>query len=53
MEEEIEQEDTDIDIEALHIQSINCNCPECQENRRKYVTIVDVDRYIETLNDWD
>ena len=29
------------------------NSAECQEKRSKYVTILDVDRYIESLNDWD
>ena len=39
--------------ETLHIQSNTCNCSECQEKRNKYITILDVDRYIESLNDWD
>lgn len=51
MEEEIEEEKTK--IESVHIQSNTCNCVECQEKRSKYVTIIDVDRYIEYLNDWD
>ena len=45
---------TGIDKDAyVHIQSNTCNCTECQEKRSKYVTILDVDRYIESLNDWD
>lgn len=40
-------------VEAIHIQSNTCNCTECQEKRSKYVTILDVDRYIESLNDLD
>lgn len=51
MEEDIEEEKST--IETIHIQSDNCNCSECQEKRSKYVAIFDVDRYIESLNDWD
>jgi len=51
MEEEIEQKQST--KETIHIQSNICNCPECQEKRSKYVAILDVDRYIESLNDWD
>lgn len=51
MEEEIEEEKSTIDI--VHIQSDTCNCSECQEKRSKNITILDVDRYIESLNDWD
>ena len=51
MEEDNEEEQTK--VETIHIQSNTCNCPECQDKRRKYVAIFDVDRYIESLNDWD
>ena len=51
MEEEIEEETSS--IETVHIQSNDCNCSKCQEKRSKYVAIFDVDRYIESLNDWD
>ncbi len=51
MEEENEEEQSN--VETIHIQSSTCNCTECQEKRSKYVTILDVDRYIESLNDWD
>ncbi len=51
MEEDTEQ--SDIEIETIHIQSDNCDCRECQKARNKYVAILDVDRYIESLNDWD
>lgn len=51
MEEEIEQENSE--SETIHIQSNSCTCAECQEKRSKYITIFDVDRYIESLNDWD
>lgn len=51
MEEEIEAEKAK--IESIHIQSNTCNCAECQEKRRKYVAILDIDKYVESLNDWD
>ena len=51
IEEETEQGNTE--VETLHIQSNTCNCAECQGQRNKYVNILDVDRYIESLNDWD
>lgn len=51
MEDAIEQEQST--TETVHIQTNTCNCAECQEKRSKYVTILDVDRYIESLNDWD
>ena len=51
MEEENEEEQSK--VETIHIQSNTCNCAECQEKRSKYVTILDVDRYIDSLNDWD
>ena len=51
MDEEIEQDNPD--IETIHIQSKDCNCTSCLEKRNKYIQILDVDRYIESLNDWD
>ncbi len=51
MEEEIEQEQST--TETVRIQSNTCNSPEWQDKRSKYVTILDVDRYIESLNYWD
>lgn len=51
MEEENEEEQSK--VETVHIQSNTCSCVECQEKRSKYVAILDVDRYIESLNDWD
>ncbi len=46
--EEIEPE-----TESNHSQSDNCDCAECRKNRNKYVSVLDIDRYIESLNDWD
>ena len=51
MEEENEEEQPK--VETIHIQSSTCNCAECQEKRSKYIAVLDVDRYIESLNDWD
>ena len=51
MEEQNEEEQSE--VETIYIQSNTCNCFECQEKRNKYITILDVDRYIESLNDWD
>ena len=51
MGKEVEEEESK--FETVHIQSNACNCAECREKRSKYVTILDVDRYIESLNDWD
>lgn len=51
MEEENGQKQST--AETIHIQSNTCNCLACQEKRSKYVMVLDVDRYIESLNDWD
>lgn len=55
MEEDKEQKNPK--IESIHIKSKNCICSSClenrTENRKKYVQILDVDRYINSLNDWD
>lgn len=51
MEEDIEEEKST--IETIHIQSDTCNCVEYQGKHSKYITILDVDLYVESLNDWD
>lgn len=51
MEEYSEEEQSQ--GETIHIQSNTCNCTECQKKRSKYIAILDVDRYVESLNDWD
>lgn len=50
MEEQYKSGQTE--VESLHTESMTCNCVECQD-KRKYVQIIDVDLYIDTLNDWD
>lgn len=51
MEEQEESIDTDISV--LHVELDNCQCPECAKNRKCYIHIIDVDRYVNALNDWD
>lgn len=51
MEEQEESIDTETSV--LHIESDKCQCPECDKNRKRYIQIIDVDRYVNTLNDWD
>ena len=53
MEEEIEKDSQEIETVHIQSQSENCNSQSCLKNRKKYVQILDVDRYIESLNDWD
>lgn len=38
---------------SLHIDSNRCNCQDCKNRKRKYIRILDMDRYVENLNDWD
>ena len=38
---------------TLHIESTSCSCSDCQNQRRHYVQILDMERYVEHLNDWD
>lgn len=36
-----------------HIDSDECQCAKCQCSKKRYVQIIDVDQYINNLNDWD
>lgn len=36
-----------------HIESDKCQCAECKCGKKCYVQIIDVDIYIDNLNDWD
>lgn len=47
-EEEISEEQP----VAVHVDNADCQCQECRE-KRKYVTIVDIDRFVASLPDWD
>lgn len=40
-------------LSVLHIESLNCDCPECRSGRKNYIQILDMERYVEHLNDWD
>lgn len=51
----MEEQEESIQTEAsvLHIESDNCQCSECEKNRRRYIQIIDEDVYVNALNDWD
>jgi len=51
--EEILDETDSMKNSTLHIETGECFCPECKKGRKHYVQILDVDRYINTLSDWD
>ena len=53
MEEEIIDETESTDNSSLHIESVECCCPECQKGKKHDVQILDIDRYVNALNDWD
>lgn len=36
-----------------HTDSNECQCAKCQCSKKRYVQIIDVDQYINNLNDWD
>lgn len=36
---------------TLHIESAECCCPDCQKGMKHYVQILDLDRYVNALND--
>ncbi len=51
----MEKQEVSINTETsvLHIESETCQCPECDKKRKRYIQIIDVDRYVNALNDWD
>ena len=51
MEEQEESINTETSV--LHKELDNCQYPECAKNRKCYIQIIDVDRYVNALNDWD
>lgn len=56
MEEDIVTEEIEIEEETLsvlHIDGSKCDCPECRSGRKHYIQILDTERYVEHLNDWD
>lgn len=40
-------------LSALHIEDSKCDCPECRSGKKHYIQILDMERYVEHLNDWD
>lgn len=40
-------------ISNLHIENSGCDCLECRNGRKHYIQILDMERYVEHLNDWD
>ena len=52
MEEEFEV-DSEGKYSFEYISSDECQCAECQCAKKRYVQIIDVDKYIDNLNDWD
>lgn len=53
IEEEILDESCESEVPLLHTDSDECSCPECQKGKKHYVQIIDIDRYVNALNDWD
>ena len=51
--EEVTEIESEFDDSIEHIESEECQCAECQCAKSHYVQIIDVDRYINSLNDWD
>ena len=52
----MEIEDTELENESeieCQAETGECNCPECQCGKRRYVHIIDYDAIIDNLNDWD
>lgn len=48
-----EKDDIIIDDSLQHINSVECQCQECKKEKSKYIKIIDIDRFVENLNDWD
>lgn len=40
-------------ITSLHINSQECNCPDCNKQKKRYIQILNMEQYVEQLNDWD
>lgn len=55
MKETLEEEQNVAEYESSlnHYCSAACCCEECQKQRKKYIQILDIDSYVENLNDWD
>lgn len=40
-------------ITLLHINSQECNCSDCKKQKQHYIQILNMEQYVEQLNDWD
>ena len=49
--EEIETGEEELSV--IHIDDSKCDCPKCRSDRNHYIQILDMERYVEHLNDWD
>ena len=38
---------------TLHYDNAECQCEGCTKKKDRYVRIIDVDRFVDNLNDWD
>jgi len=52
MEEQDNKEIDNIEMDSVHVENQQCNCDDCR-NQRQYVQILDIDRYVNALNDWE
>ena len=41
------------DNRLLHNDNAECQCEGCSEKKDRYIRIIDVDRFVDNLNDWD
>lgn len=47
------EEILDRDNRTLHNDIAECQCEGCTKKKDRYVRIIDVDRFVDNLNDWD
>lgn len=47
------KDNTEKVITSLHINSQECNCPDCKKQKQHYIQILNMEQYVEQLNDWD
>lgn len=53
IEDEISDETCEAEVSSQHTDSDECSCPECQKGKKHYIQILDIDKYVNALNDWD
>ena len=37
----------------IHSEIPECQCEECRKVKDRYVRTIDIDRFVDNLNDWD